>query len=102
MSTTSQSLAGVTPVAGDILVKYTWGGDANLDGKVDNNDVSIMNGFYDPALPPIDPGDDAGSEAGGASEAIGTADDDSIIVQRKPTPNDEAQGLFATQAQVWD
>ncbi len=35
-----------TPGAGDVLVKYTYFGDANLDGKVDSADyTNIDNGF---------------------------------------------------------
>ncbi len=37
---------GATPVDGDILVKYTYYGDANLDGQVDSSDYArIDNGF---------------------------------------------------------
>jgi len=30
-----------------VLVKYTYAGDLNLDGRVDDNDVSILGLFYD-------------------------------------------------------
>jgi hypothetical protein len=33
--------------ASDVLIKYTYTGDMNLDGKVDNKDVAIIAGFYD-------------------------------------------------------
>ena len=33
--------------ANDILVKYTYNGDAALEGKVLDNSVTIVNGFYD-------------------------------------------------------
>ena len=36
----------VTPVDGDILVKYTYYGDANLDGKVDGSDYSRIDAAY--------------------------------------------------------
>jgi autotransporter-associated beta strand protein len=37
---------GITPGIGDVLVKYTYYGDANLDGKVDGSDYArIDNGF---------------------------------------------------------
>jgi hypothetical protein len=36
---------------GTILVKYTYLGDLNLDGVVDDNDVTILNLFYDPTVP---------------------------------------------------
>jgi autotransporter-associated beta strand protein len=37
---------GTTPGAGDVLVKYTYYGDGNLDGKVDGSDYSLIdNGF---------------------------------------------------------
>jgi hypothetical protein len=35
-----------TPGAGDILVKYTYFGDANLDGKVDGSDYSLIDAGY--------------------------------------------------------
>jgi hypothetical protein len=37
---------GVTPGAGDILLKYTYYGDANLDGKVDGTDYSRIDNGY--------------------------------------------------------
>ncbi len=37
---------GANPGAGDVLVKYTYFGDANLDGKVDGSDYTLIdNGF---------------------------------------------------------
>jgi hypothetical protein len=37
---------GTAPGAGDVLVKYTYYGDGNLDGKVDGSDYSLIdNGF---------------------------------------------------------
>jgi hypothetical protein len=37
---------GLTPSTSDVLIKYTYFGDANLDGKVDASDYSrIDNGF---------------------------------------------------------
>jgi hypothetical protein len=37
---------GISPAATDVLVKYTYYGDTNLDGKVDGSDYSrIDNGF---------------------------------------------------------
>ena len=35
-----------SPNAGDILVKYTYYGDANLDGKVDGSDYSLIDTAY--------------------------------------------------------
>jgi hypothetical protein len=32
--------------AGDVLVKYTYYGDANLDGKVDGSDYSLIDNGY--------------------------------------------------------
>jgi hypothetical protein len=32
----------------DILLKFTWRGDADLNGLVNNNDVSILGAFYAP------------------------------------------------------
>jgi filamentous hemagglutinin len=37
---------GVTPGTGDVLVKYTYYGDANLDGKVDGSDYSLTDAGY--------------------------------------------------------
>jgi autotransporter-associated beta strand protein len=36
----------VTPGIGDVLVKYTWFGDANLDGKVDGSDYALIDAGY--------------------------------------------------------
>ena len=35
-----------SPAAGDILIKYTWVGDANLDGTVDGSDYSLIDAGY--------------------------------------------------------
>jgi fibronectin-binding autotransporter adhesin len=44
--TIASTFEGSTPADGDILVKYTYYGDANLDGKVDGSDYSLIdNGF---------------------------------------------------------
>ena len=45
--TAARPFAGNTAVgAGDVLVKYTYFGDANLDGKVDGSDYTLIdNGF---------------------------------------------------------
>jgi autotransporter-associated beta strand protein len=37
---------GTTPSDGDILVKYTYYGDCNLDGVVDGSDYSIIDSTY--------------------------------------------------------
>ena len=37
---------GIAPGAGDTLVKYTYYGDANLDGKVDASDYSRIDNGY--------------------------------------------------------
>jgi uncharacterized repeat protein (TIGR03803 family) len=37
---------GTAPGAADILIKYTYYGDANLDGKVDGSDYSLIDGAY--------------------------------------------------------
>jgi hypothetical protein len=34
------------PAAGDVLVRYTWFGDANLDGQVDGSDYSQLDAGY--------------------------------------------------------
>ena len=36
----------MTPGASDILVKYTYYGDANLDGKVDGSDYSLIDSGF--------------------------------------------------------
>jgi endonuclease/exonuclease/phosphatase family metal-dependent hydrolase len=44
--TASNLFEGIIPGAGDVLVKYTYYGDANLDGQVDASDYSLIdNGF---------------------------------------------------------
>ena len=37
---------GISPVATDVLIKYTWYGDANLDGKVDGSDYSRIDAAF--------------------------------------------------------
>jgi hypothetical protein len=37
---------GYTPAPADVIVKYTWLGDANLDGRVDGSDYSIIDAAY--------------------------------------------------------
>jgi hypothetical protein len=37
---------GTSPAAGDVLVKYTYYGDTNLDGKVDGSDYSNLDNGY--------------------------------------------------------
>jgi fibronectin-binding autotransporter adhesin len=44
--TIAASFGGATPVDGDILVKYTYYGDTNLDGKVDGSDYSLIDNGY--------------------------------------------------------
>jgi chondroitin AC lyase len=40
------SFDGISTVATDVLVKYTYVGDANLDGKVDGSDYSLIDNGY--------------------------------------------------------
>jgi hypothetical protein len=42
----SPTFGGATPVDGDILVKYTYYGDANLDGQVDGSDYARIDAGY--------------------------------------------------------
>ena len=35
---------GASPMASDVLIKYTYYGDANLDGQVDGSDYSGIDG----------------------------------------------------------
>ena len=44
--TISATFNGVTPSVDDVLVKYTYYGDANLDGKVDASDYSRIDAAY--------------------------------------------------------
>ena len=44
--TTGGLFDGTSPSAGDVLVKYTYFGDANLDGKVDGSDYSLIDSGY--------------------------------------------------------
>jgi hypothetical protein len=45
--TSGHQLDGFTPTAAnDVLVKYTYYGDANLDGKVDGSDYSLIDNGY--------------------------------------------------------
>jgi fibronectin-binding autotransporter adhesin len=37
---------GVAPGPGDVLVKYTYFGDANLDGRVDGSDYALIDAGY--------------------------------------------------------
>jgi hypothetical protein len=41
------SFAGQPVDSSCVLVKYTYAGDLNLDGRVDDNDVSILGLYYD-------------------------------------------------------
>jgi autotransporter-associated beta strand protein len=41
--TIASTFAGATPTDGEILVKYTYYGDANLDGKIDGSDYSRID-----------------------------------------------------------
>jgi hypothetical protein len=45
-NTAGQSFDRLTVYAGDVLVKYTYIGDANLDGKVDGSDYSLIDGTF--------------------------------------------------------
>ena len=44
--TASNKFEGITPGAGDLLLKYTYYGDTNLDGKVDGSDYSRIDSGY--------------------------------------------------------
>src|SRR5205814_8860702 len=41
------TFGGQTVAGSDILIRYTTNGDADLDGKCGDNDVTIVGGFYD-------------------------------------------------------
>jgi hypothetical protein len=41
--TASHLFDGIAPGASDVLAKYTYYGDANLDGKVDGSDYSLID-----------------------------------------------------------
>jgi hypothetical protein len=44
--TASPTFAGTAPGPGDVLVKFTYFGDANLDGIVDGSDYSLIDAGY--------------------------------------------------------
>ena len=44
--TIASAFSTITPADGDVLVKYTYYGDANLDGKVDASDYSQIDNSY--------------------------------------------------------
>ena len=44
--TAAHPFDGTTPAAAAILIKYTYYGDANLDGKVDGSDYSLIDNGY--------------------------------------------------------
>jgi hypothetical protein len=44
--TSSNLFDGITPGLNDVLAKYTYYGDANLDGKVDGSDYSLIDNGY--------------------------------------------------------
>jgi hypothetical protein len=45
-STAKGLFGGQSPGLNDVLVKYTYYGDANLDGKVDGSDYSLIDNAY--------------------------------------------------------
>jgi hypothetical protein len=44
--TSTLQFDGTTPSAGDVLIKYTYYGDANLSGAVDGSDYSLIDSAY--------------------------------------------------------
>jgi fibronectin-binding autotransporter adhesin len=44
--TLASTFGGVAPALDDVLVKYTYYGDTNLDGKVDGSDYSAIDSTY--------------------------------------------------------
>jgi hypothetical protein len=44
--TAANPFDGTTPGAGDVLIKYTYYGDANLNGKVDSTDYTLIDNGY--------------------------------------------------------
>jgi autotransporter-associated beta strand protein len=44
--TIATTFDGAIPFDGDVLVKYTYYGDANLDGKVDGSDYSVIDNSF--------------------------------------------------------
>jgi uncharacterized repeat protein (TIGR03803 family) len=44
--TASHPFLGLTPGAGDVLARYTFFGDANLDGQVDGSDYSLIDAGF--------------------------------------------------------
>ena len=46
VSAAKGSFGGLSPGLNDVLVKYTYYGDANLDGKVDGSDYSLVDNTF--------------------------------------------------------
>ena len=45
------SFDGQSAVNTDILIKYTYFGDANLDGKINTSDVTVTDNSYNSGIP---------------------------------------------------
>jgi hypothetical protein len=56
-----------------IIARYTVTGDANLDGKVDDDDITILGGFYAPGTPNA-------HWANGDADYNGFVDDDDVTL----------------------
>ena len=48
-SVQASAFAGLSLAANDVLVRYTWGGDANLDGRIDIDDYGQID--FNVAIP---------------------------------------------------
>ena len=66
-------LAGVAVPAESVLVRYTWWGDANLDGKVDSNDYDRIDTNW------LLYGNGQGTPPGGYRWAVGDFNHDGLI-----------------------
>jgi autotransporter-associated beta strand protein len=45
----SHQFDGITPAATDVLIKYTYVGDSNLDGRVDGSDYTLIDNAFNKA-----------------------------------------------------
>jgi autotransporter-associated beta strand protein len=72
--------SGVPVDSSTVLVKYTYAGDVNLDGMVDDNDVTIMVLNYGVGWKPGKPAGPADWQMGDVARYDGKVDDNDITV----------------------
>jgi hypothetical protein len=83
-----QNFAGVPVGDNDVLLRYTKLGDANLDGIVNNNDITILAGNYRPDEPPV-----FAAAAGGGGQALAAAEpaDEPLVAAKAAAPAASSQ-----------